>query len=78
MTTTTTLPAEVRQAVERLSHLDKFGAPPAEEAADVRTLLVYVIERRDLSRQIAHGLRELRRELDGLGERITAAEKVAS
>ncbi len=41
-TITTTLPAEVRQAVERLSRLDQLGALGAEEATEVRTLLAHV------------------------------------
>ncbi len=44
-TITTTLPAEVRQAVERLSRLDQLGALAAEEAAEVRTLVAFVTGR---------------------------------
>lgn len=50
MSTTTTraprnlLPAEVRQALDQLSRLDKAGALPAEEAAAIRTLLAHMTE----------------------------------
>lgn len=39
---TTTLPADVQTAVDQLTHAARIGALPADEAADIRTLLAFV------------------------------------